>query len=95
MVDNSSSKVLDFEGAKLVELKNKVHKCEVKTGDDVENVVKEKLLTKVVMEETPLEVEFSTWVKEDGQQQQTHKGALLKVEPSSLAQSKLKEFIKM
>ncbi|CAL9011707.1 unnamed protein product [Prunus brigantina] len=79
--------------------KDKVHKGEVKTRDDGENVVglvttKKMLLTKVIVEGTPRWVELDIRVEEDGCQQQTHKGVLLEVEPSSHARSKPKEFIK-
>ncbi|XP_021800962.1 receptor-like protein 12, partial [Prunus avium] len=79
-----SSKVLDFKGAE----------SEVKTRDEEEDVVEGKLLAKVVMEGTPFEVELDTRAEEGGQQQQTHKGVLLEVEPSSSARSEPKESIK-
>ncbi|CAL9031379.1 unnamed protein product [Prunus brigantina] len=52
------------------------------------------LLTKVVMDGTPRWVELDIKVKEDGYQQQTHKGVLLEVEPSSQSRSEPKESIK-
>ena len=52
------------------------------------------LLTKVIMEGTPRPVELDTSIEEDGYQQQTHKGVLLEVEPSSQVRSKPQEFIK-
>ena len=52
------------------------------------------ILTKVVIEGTPRLVELDTRVEKDGHQQQTHKGVLLEVEPSSQARSEFKECIK-
>ncbi|CAL9021045.1 unnamed protein product [Prunus brigantina] len=62
--------------------KDKEHKGEVKTRDDGENVVgsvatEKMLLTKVVMEWTPRQVDLDTRVEEDERQQQTHKVVLL------------------
>ncbi|CAL2246832.1 unnamed protein product [Prunus armeniaca] len=80
--------------------KDKVHKGEVKTRDDGENVVglvttEKMLLIKVIMEGTPRPVELDIRVEEGRYQQQTHKGVLLEVEPSSQVRSKPKEFIKL
>ncbi|KAL6269557.1 hypothetical protein ACE6H2_026468 [Prunus campanulata] len=46
------------------------------------------------MEGTPFEVELDTRAEEGRQQQQTHKGVLLEVEPSSSARAGPKESIK-
>ena len=92
MTNGSSSKVLDFKAAESVE--RNIHKGEIKTRNDGEDVVEEKLLAKVVMEGTPFEVELDTRAEEGRQQQQTHKGVLLEVEPSSNARSGPKESIK-
>ncbi|CAL2246833.1 unnamed protein product [Prunus armeniaca] len=53
------------------------------------------LLIKVIMEGTPRPVELDIRVEEGRYQQQTHKGVLLEVEPSSQVRSKPKEFIKL
>ncbi|KAI5339112.1 hypothetical protein L3X38_018384 [Prunus dulcis] len=93
-------KVLDFKGVEVAKWEDKVHKGEFKKRDDGENIVgsvatEKVLLTKMVMEGTPKQVELDTRVEEDGHQQQTHKQVLLEVEPSSQARSELKEPIKL
>ncbi|KAI5311358.1 hypothetical protein L3X38_000399 [Prunus dulcis] len=64
-------KVLDFKDAKDVVSNGKVHMDDVKTRDDDENVLrniatKEIILTKMVMEWTPIQVELDTRVEEYG-----------------------------
>ncbi|CAL2248487.1 unnamed protein product [Prunus armeniaca] len=98
MINNLSSRVLDFKGVKVVVSEDKIYKSEVKTRDDGESVIgsmatKDILLTKVVIEWTPRWVELDTRVEEYGDQQQTHKGVLLDVEPSSQARFGPKESI--
>ncbi|ONI01080.1 hypothetical protein PRUPE_6G120500 [Prunus persica] len=83
--ENSSLKVLDFKGVEVAKSEDKVHKGEVKTRDDRENVVGyvaivKVLLTKMVMEGTLRRMKLDTRVEEDEYLQQTHKGVLLKVE---------------
>lgn len=87
MIKSSSLKVLDFKGVEVAKSEDKVHKGEVKTRDDRENVVGyvaivKVLLTKMVMEGTLRRMKLDTRVEEDEYLQQTHKGVLLKVEPS-------------
>ncbi|VVA33845.1 PREDICTED: Retrovirus-related Pol poly from transposon TNT [Prunus dulcis] len=53
------------------------------------------LLTKMIMEGNPKQVELDTRVEEDGHQQQTLKQVLLEVVPSSQERSELKESIKL
>ncbi|CAL2261894.1 unnamed protein product [Prunus armeniaca] len=74
MTNSSSSRVLDFKGVEVMLLEDKVHKSEVKTRDDGENVVgsmgtKKMLLTKMVIDGTPRWVKLDIKVKEDGYQQ--------------------------
>ncbi|KAH0982857.1 hypothetical protein GBA52_010034 [Prunus armeniaca] len=99
MMNNLSSRVLDFKGVEVTVTEHEVHNGEVKTRDGKENVVgsvatKKKFFAKVIMEGTPKGVELDIRVEENGHQQQTHKEVLLKVEPSSLARSRPKESIK-
>ncbi|CAL9010793.1 unnamed protein product [Prunus brigantina] len=82
MMNNLSSRVLDFKGVEVTVLEHEVHNGEVKAMDGRENVVgsvaaEKKFFAKVVMEGTPKGVELDIRVEENGHQQQTHKEVLL------------------
>lgn len=63
--------------------------------DDMENVVEEKRLAKVVMEGLHLRWSLTQGLKKEGNNNKLTKGVLLEVEPSSIARCGPKESIKL
>ncbi|KAI5330155.1 hypothetical protein L3X38_029553 [Prunus dulcis] len=61
MTNSSSSRVLDFKGVEVVALEDKVHKSEVKTRDDGENVVGSEGTKKMLLRALPAVLGYSGW----------------------------------
>ncbi|CAL9020151.1 unnamed protein product [Prunus brigantina] len=67
-----------IKGAEAVESKDKIHKGELKRRDDGKDVVEEKLLAKVVLEETPFKVELTHWLTKEGNNNELTRGFYLR-----------------